>query len=42
VDIGIVVDNYGKSIITNLRVDVNADGAVDIIDIGIVIDHYTF
>lgn len=42
VDIGLIIDNYEESILTNLRVDVNHDGSVDIIDIGIVLDHYTF
>ncbi len=40
IDIGIVIDNYGKSPIPNVKADVNHDGKVDIIDIGIVIDNY--
>ncbi len=40
VDIGVVIDNYGKSPIPNSKADVNRDGKVDIIDIGIVIDNY--
>jgi hypothetical protein len=39
-DIGIMVDNYGKSPIPNPKADLNNDGSVDIIDIGIVVDHY--
>lgn len=42
IDIGIVIDNYGKLPIVNLRTDVNSDGSVDIVDIGILIDHYIF
>lgn len=41
VDIGILINNYGKSPITNPRADVNLDGVVDIIDIGILIDNFT-
>jgi hypothetical protein len=40
VDIGIIIDNYGKSPIPNPKADVNKDGRVDIVDIGIVIDSY--
>jgi hypothetical protein len=40
VDIGIIIDNYGKSPPPNLRADVNGDGTVNIVDIGIVIDNY--
>jgi hypothetical protein len=40
IDIGIIIDNYGRHPIPNLRADVNGSGDVDIIDIGIVIDNY--
>lgn len=41
IDIGIIIDNYGRSPITNLKTDLNSDNAVNIVDIGIAIDHYT-
>ncbi len=40
VDIGILIDNYGKSPIPNPKADINRDGNVDIVDIGIIIDNY--
>lgn len=40
VDIGLVVDQYGKTTFANPRVDVDRNGTVNIIDIGIVVDHY--
>lgn len=40
VDIGIIIDNYGRSPIPNSKADVNRDGRVDIVDIGICIDNY--
>lgn len=40
IDIGIVVDNYGKNPIQNAKADINRDGAVDIIDIGLIVDKY--
>ena len=40
IDIGIIIDNYGKSPIPNPKADLNGDGVVDIVDIGIVVDHY--
>jgi hypothetical protein len=40
IDIGIIIDNYGKSPIPNPKADINKDGAVNIIDIGITIDNY--
>lgn len=40
IDIGIVIDSYGRSPIPNLSADINRDNKVDIIDIGIVIDNY--
>jgi hypothetical protein len=40
IDLGIVVDDYDKSPISNTKADVNSDGSVDIIDIGILIDNY--
>jgi hypothetical protein len=40
IDIGIVVDNYGRSPIPNPKADINRDSAVNIIDIGLIIDRY--
>lgn len=40
IDIGVVIDNYGRNPIPNRNADVNSDGVVNIIDIGMVIDHY--
>jgi hypothetical protein len=40
IDIGIVIDNYGRIPIPNLKADVNRDGSVNIIDIGMVTDNY--
>lgn len=40
VDIGIVIDNYGKSPSPNPKADVNSDGKVGIVDIGIIVDNY--
>lgn len=40
VDIGIVIDNYGRSPIPNPKTDLNSDSKVNIVDIGIVIDNY--
>ena len=40
IDIGVIIDNYGKVPINNIKADVNRDGTVDIIDVGIVIDNY--
>lgn len=39
-DIGIIIDNYGKLPVTNTSADLNHDGAVNILDIGIVVDNY--
>lgn len=40
IDIGIIIDNYGKAVIVNTNADVNGDSKVDIVDIGLVIDNY--
>ncbi len=40
VDIGLVVDQYGKTNFTNPRVDIDRNGTVNVIDIGIIVDHY--
>lgn len=40
VDIGIIIDNYGKNPIPNPKTDLNNDGTINIVDIGIVIDNY--
>lgn len=40
VDIGLIIDNYGKSPNLSPRTDVNRDGVVNIVDIGIVLDYY--
>lgn len=41
IDIGIIIDNYGRTTgLTTPRADVNGDGIVNIIDIGIAIDNY--
>jgi hypothetical protein len=40
IDIGILIDNYGKVPIVNPKADVNSDGSVDIIDLGILVDNY--
>lgn len=40
IDIGIVIDNYGRQPIVNPKTDLNHDGVVNIIDIGIIIDNY--
>jgi hypothetical protein len=40
VDIGIVIDNYGKNPIPNPKTDLNKDGKIDIVDIGIIVDNY--
>lgn len=40
VDIGIVIDNYGRNPIPNPKSDINRDGLVNIIDIGMIIDNY--
>ncbi len=40
VDIGIVVDNYGKNPIPNKKADINNDNSVNIVDIGLVVDKY--
>lgn len=39
-DIGLVVDQYGKTNFTNIRVDVDRNGKINIVDIGIIVDHY--
>jgi hypothetical protein len=39
-DIGLIIDNYGKLPITDPRADLNHDGAVNILDIGVVVDNY--
>lgn len=39
VDIGLIIDNYGKSPIPNPKTDLNGDGTINIVDIGIVIDN---
>ncbi len=40
VDIGLVSDNYGKTVPSTPRADVNLDGTINIVDIGLVVDHY--
>jgi hypothetical protein len=40
IDIGIVVDNYGRNPIPNPKADINKDGSVNIVDIGLIIDKY--
>jgi hypothetical protein len=40
VDIGIVVDNYGRNPIPNKKADINKDNAVNIVDIGLIVDKY--
>jgi parallel beta-helix repeat protein len=40
VDIGIIIDNYGRIPIQNRNADVNSDSVVNIIDIGLTIDFY--
>lgn len=40
IDIGILIDNYNKTPIPNIRADINSDNSVDIIDLGIIIDNY--
>lgn len=40
VDVGILIDNYGKSPIPDPRADLNGDGSVNIVDVGILIDNY--
>ena len=40
IDIGIIIDNYGRTTGFYPRSDVNSDGIINIIDIGIVIDNY--
>jgi hypothetical protein len=39
-DIGILIDNYNRTVFTNPRADINTDGIVNILDVGIVIDNY--
>jgi uncharacterized protein (DUF2141 family) len=40
VDIGLIIDNYGKTPPPNPKTDIDGNGTVNIVDIGIVIDHY--
>lgn len=40
VDIGIIIDNYGKNPIPDPRADLSGDGNVNVVDIGIVVDNY--
>jgi hypothetical protein len=40
IDIGIVIENYGKKPPPNPKADINHDGIVDIIDMGIIINNY--
>ncbi len=40
IDIGLVVDQYGKTSFTNPRVDVDRNGIINILDIGIIVDYY--
>jgi hypothetical protein len=40
IDIGIVIDSYGRRPPLNPRADLNGDGVSDIVDIGIIIDNY--
>lgn len=40
VDLGILIDNYGKSPLPNPKADLNGDGAVTVVDLGILIDNY--
>lgn len=40
IDIGIVIDNYGRSPLPNPNSDLSGDGQANIIDIGIIIDRY--
>jgi arylsulfatase A-like enzyme len=39
-DIGIIIDNYGRTPLPNPRADINYDNSADILDIGIIIDNY--
>lgn len=41
IDIGIIIDNYGKIPILVKMADINNDGKVNIVDIGIAIDNYS-
>lgn len=40
IDIGIILDNYGKVASNYPKADINSDGVINIIDIGIIIDNY--
>jgi hypothetical protein len=40
IDIGIIIDGYGKNPIPNAKADINKDGRVDIVDVGMTIDNY--
>ncbi len=40
VDVGILVDNYNKTPITDARADIDGNGAVNIVDVGLLIDNY--
>jgi hypothetical protein len=40
IDIGIIIDNYGKNPVPFPKADVSGDSVVNIIDVGIVIDNY--
>lgn len=40
IDIGILIDNFGKNPILDNKADINKDGKVNIVDIGIVVDNY--
>jgi hypothetical protein len=40
IDVGIVIDNYGRNPFPNPKSDLNMDGLVNILDIGLIIDNY--
>jgi hypothetical protein len=40
VDVGILVDNYNKSPLTDARADINGDGKVTIVDVGLLVDNF--
>jgi hypothetical protein len=41
IDVGIAIDNYGKSNLIYGEADINHDGVINVIDIGIITDNYT-
>ncbi len=40
IDIGILINNYDQTPVTNPKFDINQDNKVDMLDIGIVMDNY--